>query len=406
MIPYGRQHITEADIEAVKEVLLSDFLTQGPAVSHFEGVVKLYCGAEYAVAVNSATSALHLACLALGLTSGDWLWTSPNTFVATANVALYCGANVDFVDVDPHYHNMSVDALKTKLKSAEKNGCLPKIVVPVHFAGEPCDMRAIHELAQRYGFKIIEDASHAIGARYWNPPTDSTVLRDKDDLLTKESANFQVGSCCYSDITVFSFHPVKIITTGEGGMALTNSPELSLCIEQLRSHAVTRDPEFMTCEPHGDWYYQQIDLGYNYRMTDLQAALGFSQMQRLDQYVSTRHELALRYDELLKDLLLERPRRDSRKRSALHLYPIELDDSETRSSVFKSLRKANIGVNVHYIPVHTQPYYQNLGFRYGDFPNSEFYYQRAISLPLYPLLTQAQQGRVVEELELALSASN
>lgn len=385
VIPYGRQDITEADISAVKEVLQSDFLTQGPAVPRFEQALADYCETDFGVAVNSATSALHIACLALEVGPGDSVWTSPNTFVASANCALYCGADVDFVDIDADTYNISVDALADKLESAEKQGNLPKVVIPVHFAGRPCDMPAISELAKRYGFRVIEDASHAVGG---------------------DIGETKVGACAYSDITVFSFHPVKIITSGEGGLATTSDASLAERMRLFRSHCVTRDQAYMTHEPDGDWYYQQIDLGFNYRMTDLQAALGLSQFQRLDQYVDRRHEIARRYDDLLRDLPLKCPAPEHETRSALHLYPVQVSDAETRSAVFRHLRGSGIGANVHYIPVHTQPYYQNLGFGYGDFPNAESYYQRAISLPLFPLLTDAQQDRVVEELERALSDSN
>ena len=383
MIPYGRQTISEADIAAVVRVLQSDFLTQGPQVPAFEDSLKNYCGAQHAVAVNSATSALHLACLALGLGKGDSLWTSPITFTASANCARYCGADVDFVDIDPNTLNMSPAALEAKLKAAKVSGSLPKIVVPVHFSGESCDMRKIHALSKEYGFKIIEDASHAVGGSYQGG---------------------KVGNCQYSDITVFSFHPVKIITTAEGGAALTNSPELAAKLALLRSHGITRDPEEMTQEPDGAWYYQQIDLGYNYRMTELQAALGVSQMTRIDEFVARRHELAARYDRLLVHLPLVLPQRNPQNRSALHLYPVQVraDSGKTRRQVFDFLRQNGIGVNVHYIPVHTQPYYrQHFGFKPGDFPAAEAYYAGAISIPLYFGLTEAEQDKVVEVLARA-----
>lgn len=385
MIPYGRQEITDADIAAVVDVLQSDFLTQGPMVPRFEQAVAEYCGTAHAVAVNSATSALHLACLALDLGPGDWLWTSPNTFVASANCGLYCGASVDFVDIDPRTYNMSVDALEAKLKAADKANKLPKIVIPVHFAGQSCHMRAIRELADRYGFRIIEDASHAIGGRYLDKP---------------------VGSCTYSDITVFSFHPVKIITTGEGGMALTNDNVLAERMDRLRTHGITRDPAQMTGETHGAWYYQQVSLGFNYRITDIQAALGCSQMQRLDDYVTRRHVLAERYDLLLADLPLLLPYRDPDSYSAFHLYVIQVEPRRApidRQTLFNRLREAGIGVNVHYIPVHTQTYYQAYGFCAGDFPEAERYYTNAISLPLYPTMTEAQQDTVVDVLKAALT---
>lgn len=377
MIPYGRQDITQADIDAVVGVLKSDFLTQGPMVPRFEQAVAQHVGASYALAVNSATSALHIACLALGLGKGDRLWTSPVTFVASANCGLYCGAHVDFVDIDPRTYNLCPRALACKLEQAERDGTLPKVVVAVHLCGQPCDMQAIQELAQRYGFKVIEDASHAIGGKY--------------------RGEF-IGNCRYSDITVFSFHPVKIITTAEGGMALTNDADLASRMALLRSHGITRDPEQMTQEPDGPWYYQQIDLGFNYRMTELQAALGVSQMERLDQYVARRHQLAARYDELLTGLPITRPWQHPDSYSGLHLYVIRLQlDKIGRShrQVFELLRGMGIGVNVHYIPVHTQPYYQGLGFKVGDFPESECYYAEAISLPMFQTLNEEQQDAVV-----------
>lgn len=385
MIPYGRQDITQADIDAVVEVLKSDFLTQGPLVPRFEQAVATYTGAEYAVAVNSATSALHLACLALGLGPGDVLWTSPITFVASANCARYCGADVDFVDIDPRTYNLCPQALEQKLIEAERAGRLPKIVVPVHLAGQPCDMAAIHALAQRYGFRIVEDASHAIGARYRGEP---------------------VGNCRYSDITVFSFHPVKIITTAEGGMALTNDAALAEKMALLRSHGITREPEEMTHEPDGPWYYQQIDLGFNYRMTELQAALGLSQLERLDVYVAQRAKLAQQYDELLAGLPVVTPWQHPDGASAWHLYVVRLQLDGlplNHRQVFEALREQGIGVNLHYIPVHTQPYYRRLGFGSGDFPIAEAYYAEAISLPLYPTLPESDQMRVVSALRRVLS---
>lgn len=380
MIPYGRQDITETDIEAVVEVLKSDYLTQGPAVPKFERKVAVHVGAKHAIAVNSATSALHIACLALGLGPGDWLWTSPVTFVASANCGLYCGAQVDFVDIDSRTYNLCPKALERKLIDAEKEGRLPKIVIPVHLCGQPCDMAAIHVLSQRYGFRIIEDASHAIGGKYKNNP---------------------IGSCRYSDITVFSFHPVKIITTAEGGIALTNDAELANRMALLRSHGITRESEQMTHAPDGPWYYQQIDLGFNYRMSDLQAALGASQMDRLETYVARRHELAQRYDALLADLPLTTPWQHPDSYSGLHLYVIRLlvdRLNKTHREVFESLRQQGIGVNLHYIPVHTQPYYQRQGFKTGDFPQAEAYYSGAISLPMYPTMTEVQQDTVIQAM--------
>lgn len=386
MIPYGRQDITQADIDAVLEVLKSDFLTQGPMVPRFEQSVAQHVGASHALAVNSATSALHIACLALGLGPGDRLWTTPITFVASANCGLYCGAQVDFVDIDPRTYNLCPQALAHKLERAEREGRLPKVVVPVHLCGQPCDMQAIHALARRYGFKVIEDASHAIGGKY--------------------RGEF-IGNCRYSDITVFSFHPVKIITTAEGGMALTNDAELASKMALLRSHGITRDPALMTHEADGPWYYQQIDLGFNYRMTELQAALGFSQMERLDQYVARRHQLAERYDELLAELPVTTPWQHPDSYSGLHLYVIRLQldkIGKTHRQVFESLREHGIGVNLHYIPVHTQPYYQAMGFQVGDFPQAEGYYSEAISLPMFQTLSDEQQDQVIAALSKALQA--
>lgn len=386
MIPYGRQKITQADIDAVVGVLRSDFLTQGPMVPLFERSVAEYCGARHAVAVNSATSALHIACLALGLGPGDRLWTSPITFVASANCALYCGAEVDFVDIDPRTYNLCPIALEQKLLEAELAGKLPKVVVPVHLCGQPCDMAAIHALSQRFGFRIIEDASHAIGGKYRGEP---------------------IGNGRYSDITIFSFHPVKIITTAEGGMALTNDAALAERMALLRSHGITRDPAQMTHAADGPWYYQQIDLGFNYRMTELQAALGVSQMARLDEYVAGRHALAARYDELLAGLPLRTPWQHPDSYSGLHLYVIrlQLDKlSRTHRQVFETLREQGIGVNLHYIPVHTQPYYERMGFKAGDYPESERYYAEAISLPMYPTMSDEEQLQVVAALHAALAS--
>lgn len=384
VIPYGRHDVLDADIDAVVEVLRSDFLTQGPMVPRFEKAVSEYAGATHAVAVNSATSALHIACLALDLGPGDWLWTSPVTFVASSNCGLYCGAQVDFVDIDPRTYNMSAEALQQKLEIAAREGRLPKVVVPVHLCGQPCDMRAIHALGQQYGFSIIEDASHAIGGRYLDEP---------------------IGNCRYSDITVFSFHPVKIVTSAEGGMALTNDPKLAERMMLLRSHGITRDPKLMTHESDGPWYYQQVDLGFNYRMTELQGALGFSQMARLELYVTRRHELARRYDELLASLPVVLPWQHPDGYSGLHLYVVRVPQGSNRrhDEVFVAMREAGIAVNLHYIPVHTQPYYQRMGFSVGDFPQAEAYYAEAISLPMYPTMTEAQQDRVVEALERALA---
>lgn len=385
MIPYGRQQISQDDIDAVVAVLQSDFLTQGPQVPAFELALQQATGAQYALAVNSATSALHIACMALGLGAGDRLWTTPITFVASANCARYCGADVDFVDIDPVTYNLCPQQLEQKLKQAQQNGTLPKIVVPVHLCGYPCDMAAIYALSQEYGFHIIEDASHAIGGQYHGKP---------------------IGNCRYSDITIFSFHPVKIVTTAEGGAALTNCPELAERMALLRSHGITREPSKMQGESHGSWYYQQIDLGYNYRMTELQAALGVSQMTRLDEFVTRRHQLAQRYHAALHDLPLTLPLFSQQDAySALHLYVIRLQRAKlnkTRRDIFDALRNAGVGVNIHYIPVHTQPYYQNLGFNVGEYPIAEAYYEDAISLPMFAAMTDQQQDTVIEVLRTIL----
>lgn len=377
MIPYGRQDISQLDIDAVVDVLQSDFLTQGPQVPLFEQTVAQHVGAKHAIAVNSATSALHIACLALGLGRGDWLWTTPITFVASANCGLYCGAQVDFVDIDSRTYNICPKVLESKLLVAEKEGNLPKVLVAVHFSGQPCNMAEIYELGQKYGFKIIEDASHAVGGKYKGE---------------------YIGNCRFSDITVFSFHPVKIITTAEGGMALTNSDELAQKMALLRSHGITRDPASMTHESDGPWYYQQIDLGYNYRMTDLQAALGVSQIQRLDAFVERRHQLAWRYEQLLTGMPLITPWQHPDSYTGLHLYVIRLQlgkIKKTHRQVFDALREQGIGVNLHYIPIYTQPHYQRMGFKAGEFPESERYYSEAISLPMYQSLSEAQQDQVV-----------
>ena len=384
MIPYGRQEISRADIEAVMAVLQSDCLTQGPAVPAFEKAVAGYCGAQHAVAVNSATSALHIACLALGVGKGDVVWTTPITFVASANCALYCGATVDFVDIDPRTYNLSVDRLAEKLALAEKSGNLPKIVIPVHLCGQPCDMAAIHALSRQYGFKIIEDAAHAIGGRYKGEP---------------------IGRCCYSDITVFSFHPVKVITTGEGGMALTNDAQLVKRLRLLRSHGITSDAADMHPRaPEELWNYQQIGLGFNYRMTDILAALGLSQMQRLDEFVAKRHIIAKRYDQMLSSLPVVTPGQDADGYSSFHLYVIRLKLGEidkTHRQVYEALRTADILVNLHYIPVYRQPYYEQMGFRAGYCPVAEQHYAEVISLPMYPGLSEAQQDQVVAALREA-----
>jgi UDP-4-amino-4,6-dideoxy-N-acetyl-beta-L-altrosamine transaminase len=385
VIPYGRQDITQEDIDRVVEVLGSDFLTQGPKVPAFEDLIRDYCGVGHALAVNSATSALHIACLALDIGPGDQVWTSPITFVASANCAIYCGASVDFVDIDPRTYNLSTDALAEKLKQRRSSGgTLPSVVIPVHLAGHSCDMVAIRALADEFGFRVIEDASHAIGGRY----------RDE-----------RIGNCRYSDITVFSFHPVKIITTAEGGVATTDDAELAHKMALFRSHGTTRDSALMTHPADGPWYYQQIALGYNYRMTDVQAALGCSQMQRLDDNVSRRHQLADRYDIELAGLPLVLPFRENSSYSAFHLYIVLLEKAlvADRKAVFESLRERGIGVNVHYIPVHTQPFFQAMGFADGDFPCAEDYYSRAFSIPLFPRLTREQQDTVVSAFTTVLS---
>lgn len=382
MIPYGRQEISNEDVEAVVNVLRSDFLTQGPAVPAFEAAVAKACNAAHGVAVNSATSALHIACMALDLGVGDWLWTVPNTFVASANVGLYCGADVSFVDTDPRTYMMCPDALAEKLESAHKSGTLPKVLIPVHFAGQSAAMDRIGALAKKYRVRVIEDASHAIGASYQDQP---------------------VGNCAHSDITVFSFHPVKIVTTAEGGLATTQDAELARKMELYRSHGVTRDPQSMTgAELDGPWAYEQVTLGYNYRMTELQAALGNSQVTRLAEFVARRNKLAVRYDSLLASLPLTRPYQSPDNYSAYHLYPIQVDN---RTEVFAKLRATGIGVNVHYIPVHTQPYWRKRGFNWGDYPNAEGYYQNAISIPLYFGLSENDQDEVVARLAAALDAS-
>jgi UDP-4-amino-4,6-dideoxy-N-acetyl-beta-L-altrosamine transaminase len=381
-LPYGRQHITDEDVAAVEAALRSDFLTQGPAVGLFERDLVSLTGAEHSVAVCNATAALHLSCLAFGVGPGDVVWTSPNSFTASANCALYCGADVDFVDIDPVSFNMSVPALAAKLVEAEAVGRLPKVVIPVHFAGQSCDMAEIAGLARQYGFRIIEDASHAVGGRY---------------------GNAMVGSCAHSDATVFSFHPVKIVTTGEGGAVMTNDPAVASRIELLRSHGITRDEQLMTHASEGPWYYQQVDLGLNYRITEIQVALGSSQLTRLRTYLAKRHQVADWYDAKLAGLQLDTPRRLEGRYSAFHLYVIQLHQPDRRRAVFETLRDAGIGVNVHYIPIHLQPYYQQRGFGEGDFPNAEAYYRAAITLPLHPQMDEFDVNRVASALRKALA---
>ena len=385
MIPYGRQEITKEDILEVEKVLRSDFLTQGPIVPKFEKKVADYCSAKHAVAVNSATSALHVACLALNLEPNDYLWTSPNTFVASANCGIYCGANIDFVDIDPKTYNMSSDALSAKLVEAEKLDKLPKIVIPVHFAGQPCDMEKIYELSKKYGFRIIEDASHAIGAFY---------------------NDIKIGSCKFSDITIFSFHPVKIITTGEGGMALTNDKNLANNMRRLSTHGITKDKELMYSRPNDEiWNYQQIELGFNYRLTDIQAALGLSQLNRLDEYIKIRHKIAEFYNYELNDLDIQLPFQFPKSYSSYHLYPIRVKNNlkpKTQKKIYDALWENDIAANILYIPVHRQPYYENLGFRSGDFPEAEQFHQEVICLPIFPKLNKEQQTKVVKSLKLIL----
>ncbi len=380
-IPYGKQEITEEDIEAVIETLKSDFLTQGPKVPEFESRISKYCDSSYASAFNSATSALHGACMALGLKEGDEVWTSPISFVASANCALYCGAKVDFVDIDENSFNMSTVKLEEKLEAAKKNNKLPKIVIPVHLAGTSCDMKKIHELSLKYNFNIIEDASHAIGGKY------------------KDS---KIGKCEYSDICIFSFHPVKIITSGEGGVATTNSIDIYNKMNSFRTHGIVKDELLMTKKPDGPWYYEQIHLGYNYRLTDIQASLGISQLKKLDRYVSARNNIAKNYNEYFKDIAcINSQLIPDNVYSAFHLYIIRIDTSQIKKShkdVFVGLRDQGIGVNIHYIPIHLQTYYKNIGFNKGDFEESEKYYKQAISLPMFPTMSEKNQDKVIESL--------
>ena len=385
MIPYGRQDINQDDIDAVIEVLTSDFITQGPLGPLFEQTVANYCDAKFSVSASSATAGLHIACLALDLGPGDWLWTSPNTFVASANCALYCGAKVDFVDIDPNTYNISIESLADKLAEADKTGMLPKIVMPVHLCGQSCDMEAIYKLSKKYGFKIIEDASHAIGGKY------------KDE---------SIGNCRYSDITVFSFHPVKIITTGEGGMALTNNTNLADRLLRFRSHGITSDPNVMLPRPDDEiWNYQQIKLGYNYRMTDIQSALGISQMTRLDEFVSKRQQIAKRYDDELSGLNLQIPWQHEDTYSSYHLYPIRVkqEAQKTQREIYNALQLEGINVNLHYIPVYRQPYFEAMGFKRGYCPEAEKYHREALSIPMYPKILDSDHTKVIQVLKELLS---
>ena len=377
MIPYGRQQISQEDVAAVVEVLNSDYLTQGPMVPQFEKEIIDKLGAKYAVAVSSATAALHISCLALGLGDGDWLWTSPNTFVASANCGLYCGAKVDFIDINPKTYNIDIDVLKSKLEKADAIGLLPKVIVAVDFSGQSCDMKSIYILSQKYGFKVIEDASHAIGGKYKNKP---------------------IGNCDYCDIAVFSFHPVKIITTGEGGMALTNNGLIDASLKRLRSHGITRDESLMEKGSHGGWYYEQIELGFNYRMTDIQAALGLEQLKHLDEFVIKRKEIASKYNKSLKKLPLILPWHHPDSDSAHHLYVVQIDNLKTqhkRINFYEFMQRNGINVNVHYIPVYKQPYYAELGYIREDFTQAELYYSNCLSLPIFPGLQKYEQDKVI-----------
>jgi dTDP-4-amino-4,6-dideoxygalactose transaminase len=413
MIPYGSQDITQADIDAVIGVLRSDWLTQGPMVPRFEQAVADYCGVGYGVAVNSATSALHIACLALDVGPGDWVWTSPNTFVASANCALYCGAKVDFVDIDPRTYNMSVECLAVKLQQARAANRLPKVVIPVHFAGQPCDMPAIHKLSQKYSFKIIEDASHALGASYIFAGSDEAASRQSTTTVNARQAKqptdrITIGSCIHSHITVFSFHPVKIITTGEGGMALTDDAELAERMFRLRTHGISSKRELMHSRPTNEiWNYQQIELGFNYRITEIQAALGLSQLERLNNFVTKRHEVARVYDHALHDLPIVTPWQDPNTYTSYHLYPIRVGSEscskKNQRQVYDALRAEGILVNVHYIPTHRHPYYESIGFKSASFPEAELFHKEAISLPMYPRLTANEQAHVIRAVRAALA---
>ena len=376
MIPYGKHSVDQADIDAVVDVLKNQFLTQGQQVPAFESALANYCGAGFATAVNSGTSALHIACMALGLGQGDWLWTSPISFVASSNCALYCGAQVDFVDIDPDTRNICVEQLASKLATAERR---PKVLVAVHFAGSSCDMQAIKTLCERYDVAVIEDASHGLGGDYQQG---------------------KIGCSQFSDMTVLSFHPVKSITSAEGGAVLTNDAQLHMRCQLASKHGITRDQQLMQGESEGDWYYQQIVLGYNYRLSDLHAALGISQLSKLDNFIQRRRQLAARYHQKLHHLPLTLPQPD--EQSAWHIYVIEVE-ADKRKAAFDALRQAGIGVNVHYIPIHLQPFYRQLGFQAGDFPRAEHFYAGAITLPLYADLTEAEQDKVVETLQRVLA---
>ena len=384
MIPYGRQSISNEDIEEVINALKSDFITQGPRIEEFEESLANYTKSKFGVATNSATSALHIACLALDLNKGDYLWTSANSFVASANCGLYCGANIDFVDIDNFTYNISVDHLESKLKKAQRENKLPKIIIPVHFAGQSAQMDKIYELSKEYGFRIIEDASHAIGGNF----LDS-----------------KVGNCQFSDITIFSFHPVKIITTGEGGMATTNSSDLYSKMKLLRSHGITRDNNEFINLSHGEWYYEQQDLGFNYRITDIQAALGISQLSRIDENISKRHTIREYYEKNLKDIDIILPFQHKDSYSSMHLYPVLLNDEHihNKKALFIELRNKGLGVNVHYIPIHFHPYFQKLGYKKGDYPKAEEYYQRSISIPMYHALSEKELEKVTSIMKEVLT---
>ena len=388
MIPYSRQNISEEDITAITDVLKSDYLTQGPKTPEFEKIVSEYCGVKYGCAVNSATSGLHIACLALGVGKGDIVWTSPISFVASSNCALYCGATVDFVDIDSLSNNMSVISLEEKLILAKKKGNLPKVVIPVHLSGKSCDMERIHDLGREYDFKIIEDASHAIGASYKNQ---------------------KVGSCSYSDITVFSFHPVKIITTCEGGMCMTNDGDLYNLLLRYRSHGITRHSEEMKNKPDGLWYYEQLNLGYNYRLNDLQSVLGISQMQKLDSFVKERNIIATSYNGLFSRSQIDLPKIKSENYSSWHLYIIRINSNNNglnRNFVFEKLRNNGVYVNVHYIPIYRHPYYQKMNFKLKDYPEAEKYYKEAISIPIFPGMTSEQQEKIISIISEPIGYQN